>query len=70
MPRITELYAFLAEEAPGEEGVMAFWTGETWMPMIGADMTRVESLLPLAEAISRATGKPSRVRRFVLREDA
>jgi hypothetical protein len=51
MPKITELFAFVSIGSdPDDEGVMAFQTnGGTWMPMVGADMTRVNELKPPAE---------------------
>ena len=53
MPKITELFAFVAEDTgPDDEGVMAFsvdsFSGPMMMPLIGADMERVESLRAIA----------------------
>jgi hypothetical protein len=44
MPMIKEMYAFCSQEKPGDEGIVAYFTGEAWMPMVGADMARMESL--------------------------
>jgi len=61
MPKITELYAYVAEDTgPDDEGVPAFAQPSTgyWMPMMGADMERAEQLRTMAEDMARATGKP------------
>lgn len=64
---ITELFAFVAlDDFDGNEGVMAFHDGnsDTWIPMIGADMARVEDLIPLAEKIEKETGAKFEIRHF------
>jgi len=68
MPKVTEMFAFVAaDKDPEDEGVMAMRlpNGE-WAPMVGADMARVVSLRPMAEAIKEATGKPYKCLRFKL----
>lgn len=40
--QITELYAFIATDKNGVEGVCAAFTGTGWLPLVGADMTRVD----------------------------
>ncbi len=70
MPRIEEMYAFVAEDTgPDDEGVVAMSVGGVMMPMVGADMARVESLRPIAENISKRTGKKVKLLRFTQRED-
>lgn len=66
MPKVTELFAFVvvADQDQDDEGVMAFLSGNTWLPMVGADMKRIEALRPIADSISRQMGKPYRVVRF------
>lgn len=65
---VSELYAWVTiDPADGNEGVMAFRTASgDWMPMIGADMARIESLRPMVMAIISVTGHKGRVelRRF------
>ena len=72
MPSIDRMYAFVADDGgPSDEGVMAFiapGTGQ-WMPMVGADLDRIKSLLPMAESISHQTGKPFKVLLFENRKD-
>ena len=70
MPRIEEMYAFVTEDSgPDDEGVIGMNTGSRWLPMVGADMARVESLKPIAEAIAAKTGKKVKILRFSHRED-
>ena len=68
MPKITEIFAFVAEDSrPDDEGITAVQVGHTWMPMVGADMARVDSLRPVAAKIARRTGKPVKLLRFTNR---
>ena len=67
MPKITELYAFVSIGSdPDDEGIMAFQTDDGWMPMIGADMTRVNVLKPMADKVSKIAGTPYKILRFKL----
>ena len=61
MPRITELYAYVvADTGPEDEGVPAFIDPLTgaWMPLMGADRERADSLRPMALDLAKAQGKP------------
>ncbi len=70
MPRIEEMFAFVAEDTgPDDEGVVAMNVGGVMMPMVGADMARVESLRPMAKVISAQTGKKVKLLHFTQRED-
>ena len=70
MPRIESMFAFVAEDTgPDDEGVIGTKTPEGWMPLVGADMARVDSLRPIAEAIARQLGKPVKLLRFGTREE-
>jgi hypothetical protein len=71
MPKITELFAFVSiGDDPDDEGVMAFQTNDgIWMPMVGADMTRVNQLKPMAGRISKTTGKPYKILRFKIENE-
>jgi len=68
MPKITEMFAFVAEDKePDDEGIMAMRLPDgTWAPMVGADTARVRSLKPIAEAIKEQTGRPYKILRFKL----
>lgn len=65
MPKITEMYAFVCEDGPGDEGVLGI-LGEDgkWLPLVGADMERVDSLRPLVLELARVTKKPVRLLHF------
>ena len=50
MHKITELFAFVAcDKDTGDEGLMAMQCGSWFLPMIGADMGRLEELKPIAD---------------------
>jgi len=70
MPRIEEMYAFVAEDSgPDDEGIVGMNTGASWMPLVGADMARVESLKPIARMIATETGVKIKLIHFTHRED-
>jgi hypothetical protein len=70
MPKtIDALYAWVATEPDGGEGVCSMQLGAVHMPLIGADMDRVKSLREPAEFVRRVTGYPVRLVRFSRRED-
>lgn len=68
MPRIEEMYAFVAEDSnPDDEGIVGMNTGSGWLPLVGADMARVESLKPIAKNIAAMTGKKVKLIYFTCR---
>jgi len=70
MPKIDVMYAFIAvDKEPNDEGVVAAFLNGAWMPLVGADMKRVESLKLLAQNIAKATGKKITLAKFQARED-
>lgn len=70
MPRIEMMYAFITEDkGPDDEGIVGMNTGTGWMPLVGADMKRVESLKPIAQSISRQTGKRIKILQFETRKE-
>lgn len=71
MPKIKELFAFVAEDSgPEDEGIIGMSLGgDLMMPLVGADMARVESLKPAARQIAWLTGKKVKLLRFSTRED-
>lgn len=69
MPRIERIFAFIAEENPQDEGVVAMKIGTSWMPLVGADMARIESLRPIAQDIAKATGKTIKLIVFETRKE-
>ena len=70
MPKIEQVYAFVAEDSgPDDEGVIGMMTKNGWLPLVGADMTRVNSLRPIAEDVAHQLGKPVKLLRFGTREE-
>jgi hypothetical protein len=70
---IERLYAWVATEADGGEGVCAMSMPDgMMMPLVGADMARIESLRAHARSVAVASGCPVRLVEFstrrVLRE--
>ena len=67
--RIDQMYAFIASDEDGE-GVIGMKVNENeWLPLVGADMARVESLKSYARSLSAATGKKVILVRFTNREE-
>jgi len=69
MPKITELFTFIAENGPEDEGITAMMVGDKWMPMVGADMKRIESLRPIAEKMAAIHGQKVILVKFTIRTD-
>lgn len=66
MPKIEEMYAFCAEESPGDEGVIGTYSRGSWIPLVGADTARVDSLREIAIAIAKHKGIKVTLKRFKL----
>lgn len=64
--KVDELFGFIALGDDGDEGVMAINTPTGWLPMVGADMKRVESLKPIAQEITLQKGIKYKIKRFKL----
>lgn len=68
--KITSLYAWIATEADGGEGLPAMHTvidgQEYFMPLMGADMARIKSLRGKAELVARRGNVRLRLCRFQL----
>ena len=70
MPRIEEMYAFVAEDkGPDDEGIVGMNTGSGWMPMVGADMKRVDDLRPIALSLAHGLGIKVKLLHFTKREE-
>lgn len=64
--RIESIYAYLSiDPEDGDEGICAFKSGMGWMPMVAADMKRLESLRPIAEKTAKASGQQIRLVQFI-----
>ena len=66
MPKITELYAFISidNNDPNDEGIIGMNFNGHWMPFMGGDLERVESLKPYAEMIKKETGVDYKIKYF------
>ena len=70
MPKIESIFAFIAvDREPDDEGIVAAYLNGSWMPLVGADPARVESLRPIAKQVAQTTGKKVTLARFKVRED-
>lgn len=66
---IDEIWAFISVGPDGEEGVCAVQMGDTMMPLIAADETRLADLRPFAEVLAAIDGSPITLARFGHRVD-
>jgi hypothetical protein len=63
--RVLSLYAFLAVDADGTEGVVAL--GD--LPLVGADLSVVSQLRPIAQKLANISGRTITVAHFSVRTD-
>jgi hypothetical protein len=63
MKRIDELFAFVAEDAEGE-GIIGITVDGVFFPLVGADMDRIDSLMPIAKQIGETYNKSVKLLRF------
>jgi hypothetical protein len=63
---INTLYAWIATEPDGGEGLATMILNGMFMPMIGADRERVQSLRPHAEWVHDVTGCPIKLKAFTV----
>lgn len=63
------MYCFaVSDKDDDDEGVAAISSRLGPMPLVGADLTRIESLLPKAQVVADELGKPIRIYKFSHRE--
>lgn len=71
--KIERLYAFIATEPDGGEGVvgvnMTIAGREMFVPLVGADLERIESYRSYAEAVQQASGIPNKIVEFSIRRE-
>lgn len=66
--RIDEMFAFVLLDTDNTEGIPAFIAPDGMlMPMVGADLTRAESLRPVAEDFARKYKKKITLVKFTNR---
>jgi hypothetical protein len=69
MPKISQLFCFAAyDKDEDDEGVPTFQSKLGPIPLMGADVTRVEQFMPIAQQIADATGKQIRIYKFSHKE--
>lgn len=69
LPRIDVIYAYIAS-GPEGEGICAFHGRDgMWLPMVGADIARIESLREHAREMVKKTGQPLKLVKFSVREE-
>ena len=63
--KIVKMYAWIATEPDGGEGVVAIRLPDgMWMPLVGADRERIDSLRKQAVGIMRDTNMPIALKEF------
>ncbi len=69
MTTIDEVYAFVMDNAAGDEVVMMVIQGGFAVPLVGPNIHKVESLRKVVQAGCNQTGKHARLVRFTTRQD-
>lgn len=68
--KIDQMFAFIAKDLDGSEGIPAVIApGGTAMPLVGADMDRVQSLLPIAQKMATERNITITLVKFSQRDD-
>lgn len=68
--RITDIWAWTAIGDDDEEGICGFLAPDgTMMPMIMADLVRLQELRPMAELIAKSSGRTLVLSRFTQRSE-
>lgn len=62
--KVHELWAYVAADEAGEEGIVAVPSSLGITPLVGADRERMRSLRGWAERAAHARGKPVELRRY------
>lgn len=69
MPKITEMYCFAAyDKDENDEGIPSIMTVFGPFPLFGADVDRIETVMPKAQEFADATGKSLRIYKFTQKE--
>jgi hypothetical protein len=56
--KIERIYAWVATEPDGGEGIVSTLLGDTHYPLIGADKARIESFREFAQLAGKVSGYP------------
>ena len=69
MPKITELFCFaVSDKDDDDEGVPAVKHPIGPLPLLGADLKRIDALMPYAQDLADQLGKPLRIYKFSQKE--
>lgn len=65
---VDELFAFITTGDTGDEGVIAVELvgSNSMMPLVAADLVRIQEMVPFAEAIRKQTGHQYTLKHFTL----
>lgn len=66
---VDELFAFVTEGDTGDEGIIAVEIKGGLLSLVAADLTRVQEMIPFAEAIREQTGHEYKLKHFTLLGD-
>lgn len=66
--KIDQMFAYVVMDDDDTEGIPAIESPMGPMPLVGADMARVESLNPIAQHMATSLGKEVTLVRFSVRE--
>jgi hypothetical protein len=73
VPKIDCMFAFVTSDKQPEgkdEGILGIGLRDgTMLPLVGADMDRVRSLMPVADSIAKEAGITYRILKFSNKED-
>lgn len=61
---INEMFAFVAINDEGDEGLMSMQTERGQLPLVGADMERIDLLRPLAQKFAKDCETEVRLMKF------
>jgi hypothetical protein len=67
--KIDEIMAFVSIDHEGNEGILSAQIGNVHMPLIGADIARIESIHKIALDIARNANITVKLVKFSNRED-
>jgi len=66
--KIKEMFCFVSvDPGDGNEGIITARMGSMAMPLVGADMDRVESLVPLVKKLQKESGTIVKLLKFTTR---
>ncbi len=68
--KIEQMYAFVVEDPSDKtEGIVSILINGVWLPFVGADVTRVNSYIPIVDEITKKANVNYKILFFSNRED-